>query len=487
MFSTDRSNLMLQSILFIIALVTAFFSIPHEASAKVLFLSEDGVIEMALEQNLGVQIAKVDQQVGETGVMAAQSVFDTLLSLSGDYFIDKKDVPIPVFGDDNTTATWDLSLSKVLPIGTRARIEWLNRRETTNSPFALISPFFDSTARLAIEQPLLNNYFGFQDRGSVKVAKKEYEASDASAQRRIREAVFAVLTDYWRWVTDRSIVDVEKKAVEEAQRFENVAKQKEQFGLYESTDVLTAQTSRLDFESRLVLAQLNEENSRSRVLTDLDLNQSTDIQSHEAIHLKDDNVGLHQALSTALEQRTDYKAAQANLKARKIQLVLAKNSRWPELDLVASLALNGVDGNYSTALSDLGSTDHPSYFVGGEFSFPLENRLARSETKRATLDKQRALYGLKNLENEIRQNVEVQWRSIRELARIVVIRQQTTTIERQRLEEEFRKYQMGRSDSDIVTRFQQDYILAQRVELEALLNYRLAILGLRLAQNTLIP
>lgn len=480
-------RVMVKYILFIFSLITLSLSTLHEVRAEVVYLSEAGVIEMALQQNLGVQIAKVDQQVGQTTVMASKAVFDTLLSLNGDYFIDKKDVPIPVFGDDNTTATWNLSLAKVLPTGTRTRLEWLNRRETTNSPFALISPFFDSTARLAIEQPLLNNYFGFQDRGGVKVAKKEYEASDAAAQRQIREAVFSVLSDYWRWVTDQSIVKVQKKAVEEARHFEEVAQQKEQFGLYESTDVLTAQSSRLDFESRLVLAQLNEENSRSQLLTDLDFNQATAIQSHETIHLKDDNVGLHQALTTALEQRTDYKAAQANLKARKIELALAKNSRWPELDLVASLALNGVDGDYGTALSDLGSTDHPAYFVGGEFSFPLENRLARSETKRASLGKRRALYGLKNLENKIRQDVEVQWRSIRELARIVVIRQRTSKIQRDRLEEEFRKYQMGRSDSDIVTRFQQDYIQAQRVELEALFNYRLAVLGLRLAQNTLIP
>lgn len=444
-------------------------------------------MEMALSYNLGVKMARTERGISETGVMAAKSAFDTLLAFDINYLLNKNDQTSIVFGTVSRTHKYNLGVSRLLPSGTRGSIQWTNERNSTDSAFASVNPLFESAFEISIEQPLIKNFFGYQDRGNVNVARKDYHAADALAQRRVREAVFQVLSDYWRWITDRRIVAVTKRSAREARQFVKISEEKESFGLHESTDVLDAKANQLRIEAQLILDKLAVDDRLGQLRRDLDLSDNATLESDEKIKTDATTSELGDVLAHALENRTDYLSARNVVAARKIELALAKNSRWPELDLVASLRLNGIDSGYGKGLEEAVKADHPSYFIGGEFSFPIENRLARSSTKRASLEEIRALYALKDLENQITQNVEEQWRAVDSTRRVVKTLRRVTNVERKKWQEELKKYKTGRSSSDIVTRYQEDYLRAERNLLGALFDYRMSVLGLRLAQNTLIP
>lgn len=444
-------------------------------------------MQMALEQNLGIKIAEADRDISESGIQSSKSAFDTLLEFNIDHLIDQNARAIAVIGTDNRTTNYNLGLSKILPSGTRARLEWLNQRNSTNSLFATLNPFYESSLNFSIEQPLLQNTFGLQDRGQVSIARKRYESVDASTQRRVSELVFQILSDYWSWRIDQEQVKVTKQSLTEAKRFEKLSKEKEKFGLHESTDVLNAKANRLSIQNQLKVVELRRDDSHGRLIRDLNIEKSTALSSTEQAPFSQEVPDLENTLLHALEHRRDYQAGRRDLERREIEVSLAKNSRWPELDLLASLKLNGVEESYNDALSDATSADNPAFFIGGAFSFPLENRRGRSATKQANLEKMKSLYQLKDLENRITQEVEEQWRALDTAIEVVLLNRRIVNVQREKWHEELKKYRTGRSSSDLVVRFHEDYLHAQRVQLEALLQYRLAVLGLRLAQNTLIP
>jgi outer membrane protein TolC len=187
-----------------------------------------------------------------------------------------------------------------------------------------------------------------------------------------------------------------------------------------------------------------------------------------------------------MANRSDYAAARARVEARKIELSLAGNRKWPQLDLVGSLRLNGVDGAYGDALGEIGGGDHPAYFFGGEFAWPIENRFAKSESRRAEHEKKKALFELKDVENRVAQEVEERWREAQSTRTQVKNSREIEKVQGEKWHLELDKYRVGRSSSDLVIRYQEDYLEARRQSLASLFRHRMAVLGLKLAEETLV-
>src|SRR5262245_54618637 len=122
------------------------FSVP--VCAETLTLTEEKVIDLFLEKNLEIQLAEADRKISETEIQKAKSAFDTTLNSRIDYLINKKDQAIPLFGTDNRTLNFDVEASKSFPTGTRAEAFWRNHRESTNSSFAVLNPFYEPTLGL---------------------------------------------------------------------------------------------------------------------------------------------------------------------------------------------------------------------------------------------------------------------------------------------------------------------------------------------------
>lgn len=455
------------------------------ASGETVDLTESRVIDLALEQNLSVLAAGEDREIAKTAIQQAKSVFDTQIHASADHLIDKRDQAIPLFGTDNRTTNFNLGAARAFPSGTRLSADWLNERNSTNSAFASINPSYESTVDLSIRQPILKNAFGQQDRGGVRLARKHFERIDHQSRRRVLEAVYRVLFDYWAWVSHRQNAGATSESVTQARRFEHLAGQKKIFGLYETTDVLAARANRLEMENLLTVAQRERDDAAGRLKRGLNLDADAALSSGEPIPVGG-AAGHDQARVAALANRSDYAAAKAHVEARQIEISLAKNRKWPEVDLVGSLKLNGVDSGYGNSLGEVGGADHPAYLFGGEFSWSLENRFARGEARRAEHESRKALFELKDVENQVVQEVDERWREAQSTLKQLKADREIERVQREKWVLELEKYGVGRSSSDFVIRYQEDYLAARRRTIATLFQHRMAVLGLKLAEETLV-
>src|SRR5262249_35580485 len=122
-------------------------------------LSMDEAVKLALEQNLGIRIQRIDPQIQDTGVAQSRSFWapqlGTSLSRVGNNY-PAISIFQPAYGNGTTNA--NVSLAQTLPWGGNYTAGWINQRVTTTNPLSNYSPQLYSNVQFNYTQPLMRNF-----------------------------------------------------------------------------------------------------------------------------------------------------------------------------------------------------------------------------------------------------------------------------------------------------------------------------------------
>ena len=460
------------------------------AETDVLSLSPQAVIDLALERSFGIKKAELTKDVVAQGVGLAKGIFDTHLDLEGSHEIDKSKRESPIFGTRIDTTIWSLGLAKELPIGTELGLAFTNvRKKTTGSVVGGIQiippqPLYEPVLGFSLSQPLMRNVFGKLDRGAVKEARLAYASADYATQRNIDLVVHQALADYWSLVFARMHSRAMERSVRAARDFLNATLEKRKLGTAEDTDELAARANLMVRKNELATLREVEREAALRLRLDLELDPEISVVTTEkGPAFVTERGSVEEKIKASLERRGDYLSAKKELERRKVRLSMAKNARWPRMDLYSTLELNEIDTSYGDAVSGM---DSPDWRVGLNFSVPLENRSARAGARRAAAEKAIAVYALKDVENQVANEVSVKDQEVSARKRIVEDAERALALHLKKLRLEMAKYRQGRSSSEMIVLYQDDVVTAQRARVAAWWSYRKAVLDLELAQATIV-
>ncbi len=461
--------------------------------AKGVPIGEIDIIERVLTMAPATLKAREDVAKTKDEIMTSKSVFDTYLSGNSDYTRNEFQQSSNFFGTRTDTANWDIGLAKKLPSGTQTALQWGNQREQLfgaptigGVPIFPTVPTYESQLTFSVEQPLMKNVIGLVDRGNVEQAKKAYSAMDLATQYRIASIANNALYLYWQWVLAHNLIQAWRENVVDAQTFLHITLEREKLGTAEETDVLAAEANLILKKNDLLRAE------RRSLQIEKDLKIILDYSTYEDIRPRDKTPryikGFYlenpdEAISLALENRTDYLALKEDLDRQNINVVNKKNERWPELDLVGTLAVNGLTNSYSNTMDNV---DNPYYMIGVTLSFPLENRYARSGLNKAKHDLTKTLIDLKEKENDIANSITELIKRLKINRRVVSNAMKAVGLQRRKLVEELNKYRMGRSSSEMIVLYQNDRLSSEIEAVNAWGDYYQTVLDLKLAENTLI-
>lgn len=475
-------------------IVTSFVMAPSMAIAQgSVSLNAYKVEEMVLERNFGVKQFEMTREAAAQSIPEAQgTLFDTYLSGSAAYNLNKEQQLNPIFGTRTDIVTWNLGLSKELsPTGTTLGLSLDNEwTKTTGSIVVGGQPLIPGFGRyepvfgISLSQPLMKNALGMNDRGIVQMARHAYASADYTVRREVDKVIYKALNDYWTLFFTRHQMKALKRAIGFAQEFLKTTLEEEKLGIAVETDVLAAranlQARQNEYDAYRELERTAEEGLR----TDLELDPDQELVLSEKlppkIRIKG---GIEDMIAKAMTQRGDYLAAIEELRRQRVNLKMAKNKRWPQLDLVSTLDLNDIDPSYGSAL---GGMNNPNVAVGLSLSVPLENRAARAGKRRAEADKARAVFGVKDLENRIANEIKHLADAVGDRLTIVEGTRKALDLNLRKQKLELDKYKIGLSSSDLVKRSQDDTIGSQRGLFEAWLLYQRTLLDLKLAQGAMI-
>ena len=476
-----RLSLLLFSIGVVLPTQTYAQEINRNGAEKI---TAEEAVSRALANNFDIYIAQLNNKISMHEYNKARGRYDTTVSLAGGYADDETEKASPYLPKKSITADLALGLKKLFPFGTTVSSTFTETR--SSNPIYTMSPNYNGNLDVGIEQPLVQNAFGFIDRSEVYIVKLDISRADLATLTTIESIIADTYAAYYALAFAYDLYSAKKDALDRAQEFLTINEEQLKTGLVEKTDLYAAEADVRLKEVDLLDAQdniFNRSNDLKFVMNyyPQPLLVTTDVTKFFDI---DENLDHH--LKTAFKYRRDYQEKQIELESQDITIKINKQRTWPQIDLTATLQSNGFDRTLDDSLGEPLGFDDNAYFIGGTLSYPLENRSARAVLEQAKLRKAVLITELRRLEKTIELNIDQKLRKITVEYKKYQKNKEATELQLNKLNSEEKKFKIGRSNSDLIIRYQNDHINARINEATSLYAYLVAIIDLKRSENILL-
>ena len=196
-----------------------------------------------------------------------------------------------------------------------------------------------------------------------------------------------------------------------------------------------------------------------------------------------DEVGAHVAV--AIRMRPEMNQAKIDIQKNDIEIVRTKNGLLPKMDLFITLGKTGYADSFSGSVNDV---DGDSYdmMVGLNFEYPVFNRNARAQQRRALLSRDKAEMALDNLQQIIELDVRNAYIELNRTKEQISASTATRKFQEEKLRIETEKFRVGRSTNLFVAQVQRDLLVSRINEVRAVVNYLKAIVHFYRMEGSLL-
>ena len=473
-------------------------------------------IELALENNLDIQIEKTNTVLSQSQYRQTFGVWDPVLGYRPNISFKVTPTSSPLQAADGRLVdrnfSNDFSYSQKTPWqGTRLDAAFINGRLSTSNPFSGLNPFTQSALVLNLTQPLLRGRKIDNDRNQIRLRRKQIDISEADYELRVVQVVTLVTQAYWNLVAARQDIDVKQQSVDLAKdQFERSKRQIEAGTLapVELSGALAELERRQDtFYSSIGLVTEVENNLKSMLAGGRDQT----IWDDEVIPVETRNSAppvlddLKGMIKGAVERRPELKNLRLRLEANEYQKEFAKNQLLPGANLTAGYTMAGLAGarnsainpffggsagalvppsfigGYGTTLSNLFGQNYSSWQAGMQFDWTVRNRTARESLAQVNLlDRALALQRAR-AEQAIEAEVRNSLQALRTAEQRIVAAEASVKAAKEKLDSEQRLFETGESTNFLALTRQNEYADSQRRNLVARLDFNKAIAQLQQA------
>src|ERR1035437_4293684 len=153
-------------------------------------LSLEEAVQLALKNNLEIEIDRTDIINAEQVLRAARGVFDTVLSYKPSIASITTPTASSLAAADGKMAEHDFNNDFSAPQktpwqGLSLHVDFLNQRQSSNNPFTSLSPFTSTRLVAGFSVPLLRNRALDNDRAQIRVRMKQLRQSKIDFEVRV--------------------------------------------------------------------------------------------------------------------------------------------------------------------------------------------------------------------------------------------------------------------------------------------------------------
>lgn len=396
---------------------------PVEAGASLRELTLEQAVQIALENNLDLKVARMTPQIQDYALVQARAAFRP--TLTGNFTQTRAQQP-------NTDATqvvteiqtqsqnYITNFNQAVPWwGGSYSAQFTSNRATDNRPTQIRNPNMSASTRFQYTQPLLANFKIDANRNTLRTQQISRQVADISLQETIENTKANVRTAYWALRRAIEQVEIQKRALELSQRLLQDNKTKVEIGTMAPIDIVQNESTVATNEQALLNARITWESAElafKRLLvrgTDDPLYGQTINPVDQPPALEEVIVDIPKAVQTALTQRTDLTRTRKNLESSAFTLELRRNQTKPQLNVIGTYQLQGqggdtytfnrqtlvrtlVDsGGYTDALLSIRDFAQPTWSVQAQFIYPLGMQSARAALASAQISFQQSEAQLK--------------------------------------------------------------------------------------------
>ncbi|MBF0195233.1 MAG: TolC family protein [Magnetococcales bacterium] len=456
-----------------------FLHIARQRNEQILFQNLEKEIALASEANaLSIFDPTVNIKLERESIRELNSAEEALARSSNDEYINK-------------TNTFSAGVERLLPTGARASIDYSLEDIVSNLQTPSLSgDEVKSALGLTLTQPLLKGAgFKVVD-ANIRIAKEDVFIAKQTFRQTLTEVVFNAVQDYMDLQRAQEKLKTRKNSTLLADALLADNRRLFKLGLVSETEVLEAESGLAKRRSYEYTAQQEVDVAQNAMRQVLLLPATVNSLGLEAIDelevAKPFKADATASLKQAFEKQPEYLSRKTRIQREGIRVEYAENQKKPQLDLTASFTMNGfgdgLDSSTDTAITE----DYNTWKVGVEFTMPLGRQKSISEYKAAKHRQQQAKLDLKAIEVAITNNIDISTRLIENSYQQLLQTQKVAQNEATLLKTEQDRLKEGRSNSRQVLQRESALIVAREEALDKLVAYKKAILGIYLAEGSLL-
>ncbi len=482
-----------------------------KAAGPVRQLSMEDAVKLALENNLSLQVQKLDPQIQDVAIAQAKGAWSPTLTST----ISNRNQTSPITGffagatDKSTRQNFqaDVGANGLLPWGMNYTATWNSTRSKSNSIYDSPNPALGANLSLNLTQPLLRNFKTDGARTQLVISRTNREISDISLRQTILTTIRSVKNAYMDLKYAKSALEVARQSLDLARESLRNNRSRVEIGTMAPLDIVEAQAEVALREQNVIVAESNVDGAGDRLRTLIFDPKAADFWSIQIdpttpTSFEPQKVDVEAAVRTAIEKRTDIQAARKQLEVAQTNVKYYRNQRLPDLSAQVTYLTTGQGGTklnfgagfpppilgqinegYGTVLSRMMSLNFPTLTLGLQFSYPLGTSAADANLARTRLQVNQDEISLRNTELQVAASVRDITRQLLTNQKRVDATTATRKLMEQRLVAEQKKFAAGMSTNFLVFQAQRDLADARNNELSAVLDYNRSLIDFETVQQ----
>jgi outer membrane protein TolC len=479
------------------------------AQPAVVRMGIDDAVATALEQNLDLQVQRINPQLRDLDTAVFKANYAPNLTANID-FVDQTQPPSSLLSGNTSQLTtgrnaYNFGLTQQTSWwGGSYVVQFNNGRTTTNNVFTSFDPQLTNNLSLTYTQPLLRNFKIDGTRQQLLVSQKNREISDTQLQQSIAQTTRTVRNAFYDLLYAIGNLNVQRQSLELSQQSLKDNRARVEIGTMAPLDIVQAEAEVATREEAVIVAEAAIERQQDLIRALIYGPKAPEmwnsrIEPTETYTFTPTAVDMDAAVKNALSQRTDIQVARKNLESNDISIKYFNNQSLPDVNaslnygaqaiggvgllrgpssgLIPGEVIGTVEKSYWSTLGTTFSGDFPGWTLSFDMSYPLGRSTNEANLARAKLQHTQQERQLSNLELTVATQVRDAARSVQTNAKRVDATRSSRILAERRLEAEEKKYQAGMTQNFFVLQAQRDLVLARNNELQALVEYAKSVVN----------
>jgi outer membrane protein TolC len=488
-----------------------------QSAPAVRRLSVDDAVRLAVEQNLGIRIERINPQIQDVALAETRGAWAP--TLSSNVARTSRDTAVTnVFaGGQNTVTTsvfsTNFGVAQRLPTGGEYSVAWDSSRQTSTNFFNTFDPQLLSNLTLDVTQPLLRNLRIDNVRQQLALNQKARESADVNLQATITQTVRNVKNAYWDLTFQINNLNAQRQSLDLAKRVLADNEKRVQIGTMAPIDIVEAQSEVARNEETVIVAEAAIEAAEDRLRTLIFDPAAPDfwsvaIEPADTAPFQAQAVDVEGAVGRALANRTDLRQARNGLEQNDISIRYLRNQVLPEINANVSYGAAGVGGTryfpidfteisgsgvpqrivqsergFGDVLGDVFGSTLPTWTFAVQIGYPVGTSVSEANLARARLEYSQAQTRLRNLELSVTSQVRDAARNVQTNQKRVDSTRAARGLAERRLDAAEKKFAAGIETSFFVFQAQRDLAQARTAEVRAIADYNKSLVDFEAVQE----
>lgn len=472
---------------------------PRVAEPVTIDAAAEGPIELSIEEatvlalrnNRDLAVQQLQPVIVGAFEQVERSIYDPEIFAEATIAESEASETSRATGDQFNVQTQDrgfvAGVRQRLPTGTTVELTGSEDRSFSNRT----DDQHEARLGLTVTQALLRGFGPAVNLVSVRQAELDTLASIYQLRGFTEALVAEVESTYWNYAFAREAIRIFEQSLELAKRQQNETEQRIEVGVLSATEAAAARAEVALREQDLIDARSAMETQRLRLMRLINVDPDSLLQ-RPIVPVSEPGVNAapiddaNERILVARRYRPDLNEARLQLRQDRLQTIVTRNGLLPRLDFFVTLGKTGFGGSFYDAARNLSGDETYDVSAGVSFSHLLGNRAAEARDLAARATRQQSAAAVANLEQLVALDVRIAATEVERARQQIDATAATRRLREEALRAEEERFRVGASTSLLVAQAQRDLVASQIDEVEAVINYRLALIQLHLAEGTLL-